>query len=285
MQVVPGTSFVTVGGAISNDIHGKNHHNAGSFGNFVEEIEILTSTNSILKCSRNINSELFYATIGGLGLTGLIVSAKIRLKKIESQFIESSTRRFFSFDEYLELNNLFSSKYEYTVSWVDFQFHKKNNKVRGVYIYGNHMTNSMKKEKKVRNFNFNFPVKLPFSLVNNFTLRILNEIYFFLNKNKKLKIQHYRSFFFPLDSIKNWNKAYGTKGFFQYQFVVSDDKAKGVLNEIYNSLKSYNQRVCLGVLKTFGSIKSGGLLSFPQKRSNFSYRFTKQRQRNTRSFG
>lgn len=134
LPVVPGTSFVTVGGAISNDIHGKNHHNAGSFGNFVEELEILTSTNSILKCSRNINSKLFYSTIGGLGLTGLIVNAKIRLKKIDSQLIESSTKRFYSFDEYLELNNLFSSKYEYTVSWVDFQFHKKIIKLE-VFIF------------------------------------------------------------------------------------------------------------------------------------------------------
>jgi FAD/FMN-containing dehydrogenase len=264
LPVVPGTSFVTIGGAISNDIHGKNHHKVGTFGNFVEEIKILRSNGDVFKCSRKENIELFNATIGGLGLTGLIIEVKIKLLKINNEYVETSTERFYSYDEFLSLNKKYTENYDYTVSWIDFKFDKASDKIRGVFIYGNHLKKSLNKTKRFR-YRIPIPFKLPFSVINNLTLNFINGLYFFINKNSKQTIQHYTSFFFPLDIIRNWNRAYGKRGFYQYQFVVPDKDAAKVLNETNKLLKKYNQRACLGVLKTFGSIKSNGILSFPKQ--------------------
>ena len=215
LPVVPGTQNVTIGGAIANDIHGKNHHRSGSFGNFVESFSLLRSTGEIINCSETENKELFNATIGGLGLTGVIISSIINLKKIDSSFIDSEIKRFRSLDEYWELNNSNENKYEYTVCWVDC-LSKTATDLRGVYISGDHSKRkTIKKNKKERNISF--PITPPFSLVNNYSMKMINNVYYYGNKDKKISNQHYRSFFFPLDAIKSWNKAYGTKGFFQYQ--------------------------------------------------------------------
>lgn len=264
LPVVPGTSYVTIGGAVANDIHGKNHHIAGSFGNFVEEFKLITSKRKVFVCSLTENSELFKATIGGLGLTGLILSVKIKLKKINNEFIQTSVKRFYTFDQYLQLNKSLSQRYEYTVSWIDFNLKNNKKKLKGVYIYGNHSKDKVKKSKKFK-YKLAVPFRPPFSIVNNFTINLINFIYFYLNKSDISKLQHYSSFFFPLDIISNWNKAYGNRGFYQYQFVVPEEHAKEVLDQVYLNLKKYNQRVCLGVLKSFGDIQSYGIMSFPRK--------------------
>ena len=265
LPVVPGTSYVTIGGAVANDIHGKNHHNKGSFGNSVESFEILLSNGKVLNCSKNNNIELFNATIGGLGLTGLILSVKIQLIKISNQFIETGSIRFYSLDEFLEINREMEKKYEYTVAWVDFN-PSNSYKLRGVYLYGNHSEDqNIKKSFSSNKFKISVPFTPPVSLVNNLTLSLLNSFYFSINKNKNTKLQSYKSFFFPLDIIKNWNKAYGVKGFYQYQFVVPTKSAHSVINKVINEFQKANQRPALGVLKTFGDIESSGLLSFPEK--------------------
>ena len=263
LPIVPGTSFVTIGGAIANDIHGKNHHKVGSFGNSIISFDVLRSNGEIIKCSERENKDLFLATIGGLGLTGLILSAKIQLIKIDGPYIDSGSKRFYSLNEFFEINSEIEKKYEYTVSWVDFN---NKNGIRGVYHYGNHS----KKEETYKNskkgsFRITFPITPLFSLVNNFTLKILNNVYFFLNKDKKNIYQNYRSFFFPLDIINNWNRAYGRKGFYQYQFVVPMESAERVLDLVLDKLDKYKHTPALGVLKTFGNIKSKGLLSFPME--------------------
>jgi len=264
LPVVPGTSYVTIGGAVANDIHGKNHHIAGSFGNFVEEFKLITSKRKVFVCSLTENSELFKATIGGLGLTGLILSVKIKLIKINNEFIQTSVKRFYTFDQYLQLNKSLSQRYEYTVSWIDFNLKNNKKKLKGVYIYGNHSKDKVKKSKKFK-YKLAVPFRPPFSIVNNFTINLINLIYFYLNKSDISKLQHYKSFFFPLDIISNWNKAYGNRGFYQYQFVVPEEHAREVLDQVYLNLKKYNQRVCLGVLKSFGDIQSCGIMSFPRK--------------------
>ncbi len=263
LPVVPGTQNVTIGGAIANDIHGKNHHRSGSFGNFVESFYLLRSTGEIINCSETENKELFNATIGGLGLTGVIISSVINLKKIDSSFINSEIKRFRSLDEYWELNNSNENKYEYTVCWVDC-LSKTATDLRGVYISGDHSKRkTIKKNKKERNISF--PITPPFSLVNNYSMKMINNVYYFGNKDKKISNQHYRSFFFPLDAINSWNKAYGTKGFFQYQFVVPKNDSKVSLNKIIQEIHTNGQIPALGVLKSFGSIKSKGMLSFPRE--------------------
>ena len=261
LPVVPGTSYVSLGGAIANDIHGKNHHKVGSFGNNLISFEILCSDGDILKCSKTENTNLFYATIGGLGLTGIIVNVKIQLIKVASNLIDVGSKRFFSLDEFFKLNNEYEELYDYTVSWVDFDIKNKGS-IRGVYHYGNHSSNGYQKDS---NFSITFPIKLPFSIVNNLTLKILNNFYFYANKDKNLKKQHYRSFFFPLDAIKNWNRAYGRKGFFQYQFVVPKRESKEVVGLVIDKLIKYKQKPALGVLKTFGEKQPLGMLSFPRE--------------------
>lgn len=261
LPVVPGTSYVSIGGAIANDIHGKNHHKLGTFGNNIISFDILCSNGDILTCSKTENTNLFFATIGGLGLTGIILSVKIKLIKISSNLIDAGSKRFFSLDEFFKINNEIEKLYDYTVSWVDFDINSKDS-LRGVYHYGNHSSQGYKKNS---NFSLSFPFKFRFSLVNNFTLKILNDVYFFFNKDKVLKKQHYSNFFFPLDTIKSWNRAYGVKGFYQYQFVVPLDVSKKVISLVIDKLIEYKQKPALGVLKTFGKIKPLGMLSFPRE--------------------
>lgn len=263
LPVVPGTSYVSVGGAIANDIHGKNHHKFGTFGNSVIEIELLRSDGEVLKCSEKENYDFFKATIGGLGLTGLILSATIKLIKVQSQYISTKRQSFRSIEEYFDLNSANDNKFDYTVSWVDFPSNN-NREIRGIYHSGNHESNfSSHKNSKNRNLTLSLPFYPPISLVNNLSINILNSIYFRLNKLSKNNLQHYRNFFFPLDLIKNWNKAYGKKGFYQYQFVVPLQSSELVMNQVFKILDEKNHRPALGVLKNFGSVKSVGMLSFP----------------------
>jgi FAD/FMN-containing dehydrogenase len=262
LPVVPGTSYVTLGGAIANDIHGKNHHKAGSFGNFVKSLNLLTSDKKVSLCSPDQNQDKFSATIGGLGLTGLIVSARIQLIKIESDLIYSKSIKFNSLDEFFELNEQLENTNEYTVSWIDVNLKTKN--LRGIFHVGSHSKNTKYNQiKSKRRVSFTFPFVQRFSIVNNLTINLLNNFYFWINKNDNVKKQYYRSFFFPLDFIKNWNKAYGKKGFYQYQFVVPIKNSKTTLDQVIDLISFYNQRPVLSVLKTFGKIESKGLMSFP----------------------
>jgi len=263
LPVVPGTRYITLGGAIANDIHGKNHHKNGSFGNFIESFKLLRSNNEILDCTPDENKEYYKATIGGLGLTGTILSAKIKLIKINNQLIKGETIRFSSLNEYWELNERLEKTYNYVVSWVDCKF-DKDNEIRGIIHAGNHSEENATTKKK-RNIKINFPFTPPFSFINNLTMKFINEIYFRINKNNKHKEQDYKNFFFPLDSIVSWNKAYGLRGFFQYQFVVPVDSGKESIKKVLKKIKQHGQIPALGVLKNFGSIPPNGILSFPRE--------------------
>ena len=265
LPVVPGTQNITIGGAIANDIHGKNHHTSGSIGNFVKSIELHRSDIGMITCDENNNKSVFNSTIGGLGLTGTIISITIELKKINSIYMETVSKKFYSFKEFIELNNNFEKNYEYCVGWLDLVNLRKGS-FRGVLLAGNHLNNETDKVnilKKSRQISF--PLTLPFSLINKITIKILNSLYFAINKEKKSTKQTYRSFFFPLDIINNWNKAYGKNGFFQYQFVVPSKYAESFISKFIEILNENNQTPALTVLKKFGSIQSIGNLSFPRE--------------------
>ena len=264
LPVVPGTQNVTIGGAIANDIHGKNHHLAGSFGNYVKEIELLRSDEGKIICNENNYSSIFHSTIGGLGLTGIILSAKIKLKKIESKKIKTISRTFKSFEEYVSLNKEIENEFEYCVGWVDL-LNLKKERFRGVILAGNHYEQSENNLNVEKNIEFNFPFVPFFSLVNRFSLFFLNNLYFYLGKRNSEKISNYKGFFFPLDIINYWNKAYGRKGFFQYQFVIPNKHADKFFNEFVIELKKSKQTPALTVLKSFGEIPSIGTLSFPRE--------------------
>ena len=261
LPVVPGTRNVTIGGAIANDIHGKNHHKVGTFGNYVKSIRLLRSDGTILNCNDEENRDYLSATVGGLGLTGIIISAEVYLKKISSTYVDVTTFKFQSLDEYWEINNKFEKEFDYTVSWVDC-IYNQNKSLRGVYLAGNHKEN-FERKKYFENINITFPFTPPFSLINNFSLKILNQLYYSLNKTSKNSVQHYKKFFFPLDVVNNWNKAYGKKGFFQYQFVVPKKNGRQAIQKVLEVINRNNQIPALGVLKNFGDIKSTGLNSFP----------------------
>lgn len=267
LPVTPGTKFVTVGGAIANDVHGKNHHKAGNFGHHVLKFELLRSTGERLICSRAENSELFFATIGGLGLTGFITWAEFKLAPINSSWIVQQQIQFHSLEEFFQLSAESEKDYEYTVSWVDCVTPGKD--VRGIFIRGNQASPRQENNLQVHADPGikRIPFFLPDWVLNSFSIRAFNELYY--NKNfsdDKTNVVHYEPFYYPLDAIHDWNRIYGRRGFLQYQCVVpyKNDSGKA-LAEIFALFKKTQMGSFLAVLKTFGSIKSEGLLSFPQE--------------------
>ncbi|MFM1785117.1 MAG: hypothetical protein RLZZ108_141 [Actinomycetota bacterium] len=256
LPVTPGTQYVTVGGAIANDIHGKNHHGAGTFGEHVLSLTLARSDGSQSECSQAANAELFRATIGGLGLTGIITQASIQLKKVSGPWIDSETIPFKNLKEFWTLSRE-SERFEYSVAWFDCT----TKSGRGIFTRGNHSaeTRQTKAPKTL-----NFPLTPPFSLINRLTLKPLNLAYYILGKfTAGSKTVHYRPFFYPLDAITNWNRAYGSGGFFQYQCVIPKRSAKQALDELLGEIRRAKAGSLLAVLKTTGDRNPPGLLTFP----------------------
>lgn len=263
MPVTPGTKFITIGGAIANDVHGKNHHRRGSFGNHVIRFAILRSSGEKIICSRTQNSDLFFATIGGLGLTGLILWADIMLMPVDSPYLQVETTKFDSLGQFFDLSTESEWKYEYTVAWVDCA--SKGLMGRGVFIRANHCTRSYELEKDLPGKGKELPFNLPGFMVNNFTSKVFNSLYFNAHPSGVIEqIQNYDKFFYPLDKLKNWNRLYGKKGFFQYQCVVPIDQGKKNIEAIFEEVAKSGIASPLAVLKVFGEIASKGLMSFPR---------------------
>ncbi len=263
VPVTPGTKYVTIGGAIANDIHGKNHHQAGNFGNHIVELELLRSTGEFVNCSPTENRGLFSATIGGLGLTGIITKATIQLKKIYSPVIDAENCKFGSIDEFLDLASASEKDFEYTVSWIDSTA-THTSLGRGVFIRGNH--SGIQSELKLPNDKkILFPVNAPNILLNKLTIRAFNGLYYHRQLATVKKYQTpFDPFFYPLDSILNWNRLYGKRGFYQYQFVVPFTNGSIVMKSILKKIAAYGEGSFLAVLKTFGTIPSMGMMSFPR---------------------
>lgn len=256
LPVTPGTQFVTLGGAIANDIHGKNHHSAGTIGEWVVKLTLARSDGSLCECSPSVNSELFRATVGGLGLTGVITTATIRLKKVPGPWISAETIPFKNLDAFWQLSRE-SEGYEYSVAWFDCT----TKTGRGIFTRGDH-TPAAKPNKESKALNF--ALTPPVSLINRLTLKPLNLAYFLLNKVVAgHKIVHYRPFFYPLDAITNWNRAYGPKGFYQHQCVIPEETAQVALEELLTAIREAKAGSLLAVLKTTGERKAPGLLTFP----------------------
>ena len=263
LPVSPGTKFVTLGGAIANDIHGKNHHRAGTFGCHVNKLGLVRSDGSRLTCSPTENSDLFKATIGGLGLTGLITWAEIRLTPIKSPYLDTKTVKFRNLDEFVEVSKALDPLYDYNVSWVDCTT-EGDQLGRGLFMAGNFSTHT--KNKKPTTISIPFPCEAPPWLLNTYFIQAFNTLYY----NKQLShtvegLTHYEPFFYPLDSILNWNRMYGKRGFFQYQFVIPFEEGARALKEIFSRITRSKRASFLAVLKTFGDFQSPGMLSFPRE--------------------
>lgn len=264
LPVTPGTKFVTVGGAIANDVHGKNHHVAGTFGCHVTQFELLRSDGERLLCSPEQNTTMFNATIGGLGLTGVILWAEFRLQPIPSPFIFQENIRFAHIDDYLEHSRESDTRFDYVVSWIDCASTGKN-LGRGIFMGGNfthpeqHDLPSLPSPKSIP-----FPFQAPDFLLNKWSIKAFNELYYHKQyKKHSTHLVHYNPFFYPLDAISNWNRMYGKGGFFQYQFVVPFNSARDVLHEVLQRTAKAGKASFLAVLKNFGDIASPGMLSFP----------------------
>ena len=260
LPVTPGTQLVTVGGAIANDIHGKNHHLMGSFSDHVTYIKLVRTDGEVIECGPTLNSSWFSATVGGIGLTGVIVEVKLQLKKVAGPWLETEIIPYANVSEFTKLADDSESSWEHTVSWIDCLAGKGG---RGLFMRGNFISDQSRplprpKQSKV-------PFVPPVSLVNKLSLRPFNEAYYWLNKRKTGKqVVHYQPFFYPLDNLQDWNKMYGPKGFYQYQSVVPRDCGSEVVSEMLKAIGLSGQGSFLAVLKTFGNRESVGMLGFPR---------------------
>jgi FAD/FMN-containing dehydrogenase len=262
LPVVPGTRWVTVGGAIANDIHGKNHHRLGTFGTHVTRLELVRSSGERMVCSAEANPELFAATIGGLGLTGLILWAEIRLQRVAGPGIDEERIRFEGLDQFLAIAAE-DAQHEYTVAWVDC-LRRGRRLGRGVYFRGAHGARPsgwrpLAVEPRVR-----VPCDAPSALLNRLTISAFNALnYGRAPWGRSRRAVEFGSFFFPLDAIGDWNRLYGRRGFVQYQCVVPE-AAREAIREILERVSGSREVAGLGVLKRFGDRRSPGLLSFPR---------------------
>ena len=261
--VVPGTRWVSVGGAIANDIHGKNHHRAGTFGAHVVRFELLRSNGERLICSPTENAGMFRATIGGLGLTGVILWAELRLRRVVGAGIRQQRVRFGSLDGFFELAEE-DARFEYTVAWVDCLARGKR-LGRGLYMRGDHSTWDGEQPDPLAEARLAVPCDAPAGLLNRATLRVFNQAYYYRQiQRSSVEIISFLPFFFPLDGVGDWSRLYGKRGFLQYQCVVPDGPGGGAIRAILRQISESNQTPSLTVLKRFGSSKSPGLLSFPR---------------------
>lgn len=263
LPVTPGTKFATVGGAIANDVHGKNHHVAGTFGCHVLAFELLRSDGSRTVCSPTENVDLFAATIGGLGLTGVLVWADILLKRVENSAVRSESFKYQTLHDFFSLSAESEASHEYTMAWVDCLAGGASTG-RGHFIRGNHASYADARLKH-KPLPLMIPVDPPVSLVNPLSLRVFNSLYYHRQRSKVVySITPYDPFFYPLDGIRHWNRMYGPKGFLQYQFVLPMENSADGITEILHRIAASRSGSFLAVLKVFGARPSPGLMSFPR---------------------
>jgi FAD/FMN-containing dehydrogenase len=267
-MICPGTKFVTIGGAIANDIHGKAHHIDGSFVNCVLSFTILLADGSVVEASRTENADLFWANFGGLGLLGVILTARIRLRKIETTYFKQKSMVIKNLDHMLEALEKYDHDYNYSVAWID-ALAKGSKLGSGVLTLGNSAKLSELPEKlKARPLlthkagKLKVPFYLPSFALNGVSVRLLNRVIAYVQNSPK-EFVHYEKFFFPLDAINDWNKGYGKRGFIQYQFVIPEDDGKKNMTEILEMIASSGCTPFLNVFKRMG--EGQGILSFPFK--------------------
>ena len=268
LPVTPGTKFITVGGAVASDVHGKNHHVDGSFSNHIQDMDVVLCNGETLTCSPEKHGDLFEATCGGMGLTGIISRVRFRLKKIETSYIRQKQIRAKNLEELIRLFEEYGH-YTYSVAWIDC-LKKGRDFGRSILMLGEHAErrdlNARQQKEALRlpgKKQINFPFNLPSWVLNVYTVKAFN--FFFYAKNFKREINNvvgYEPFFYPLDAILHWNRGYGKKGFVQYQFVLPLDAKQGLV-EILQRISDKGLGSFLAVLKVFGRQES--IISFPRE--------------------
>lgn len=262
LPTTPGSRNVTLGGAIANDVHGKNHHSAGSFGAHIRRFTIARSDGSITEATPHATPELFAATVGGLGLTGVILDAEIALVRIPSAYIDQEIEPLRDVDQFFDIAEPRAGRHEHTVAWIDCTA-QADRLGQGVFSSGDwSKTGDLKPHD--RGAGAALRVDPPGFALNPVSLRLFNFAYRRrqLMKPRRSRV-HYASFFHPLDSIRDWNRLYGAAGFYQYQSVIGFDTAREATRAMLARIAASGEGSFLAVLKTFGAHPSPGLLSFP----------------------
>lgn len=274
LPTTPGTRFVSLGGAIANDVHGKNHHRAGTFGCHLTRIGLLRSDGE----TELIPSDpLFDATIGGLGLTGIILWAEIRLQRVTSAFLDVDLIPYGNLDEFWALAESSTTSHEHTVAWIDFAARGRA-LGRGIFTRANWRLNDDRTPHD-DNQPLSVPFEPPFCALTGFSMKAFNAIYWRAQKHKAGSFrQHYASFFYPLDTICGWNKLYGRRGFYQYQCVIPPFSMREAIAELVRTITKAGQGSALAVLKTCGARPSPGLLSFPMEGATLALDFANRGQ-------
>jgi FAD/FMN-containing dehydrogenase len=282
LPVTPGTKYATLGGAVANDVHGKNHHVRGTFGRHVRRFSLLRSTHEPVECAPDENTALFEATIGGLGLTGLLEWVEIKLMPIRSSRVRVTSIRFGNLDEFFALSEELDSQHEYSVAWIDC-LSKGASLGRGIFMVGDHaedgdLTVVSKKKRTV-------PLTPPLSLINPLTLRGFNALYYNRQKGKTVRSDvDYDSYFYPLDGLLEWHRIYGGRGFQQYQCVLPQVNSRDGMRAILEAIGASGTGSFLAVLKRCGELTSPGLLSFPMAGASLALDFPQHDERNRSLF-
>ncbi len=262
LPVTPGTRFVTLGGALANDVHGKNHHALGTFGRHVEWFDLARSDGRVLRCSPAENAGLYAATIGGMGLTGLVTRMALRMIPVKGPFMRQDTLPFASLDGFFDIAAASDGSHAYTVAWID-SLARGAALGRGVFFRANHADEPGEVTAPARALPF-LPFTPPVSLLNPITLGAFNRLYRFANRRDlRDALVPYQPFFYPLDRVSGWNRAYGLRGLRQHQSVVPKAVAREAVAEMLSATHRAGQASFLTVLKLFGDVASPGLMSFP----------------------
>lgn len=269
LYVTPGTKLISVGGAIASDVHGKNHHSEGCFSEYLLDFKLMTENGDIIICSKEENSEKFYATIGGMGLTGIILSTRFKLKNIETAYIRQESIKAENLDEIFRLFDE-SESWTYTVAWIDC-LQKGKNIGRSILMRGEHAfahelpqkfsKNPLRLKKK---FSPTVPFYFPGFVLNALTVKLFNLLYYKRQTKKEMKnIIDYETYFYPLDAVNDWNKIYGKSGFIQYQMVIPKENGKEGMKKILETIANSGNGSFLAVLKLFGKNNPEAYNSFP----------------------
>jgi len=276
LPVTPGTRFATVGGAIANDVHGKNHHRAGSFGHHLIGLELLRSDGEREWLDAKARAPRLLATIGGLGLTGVITRLALQLRRVPGPWLETRSIRFDGLEEFFEISADAGTRAEYTVAWIDCSARGKH-LGRGHFISGDHAPADPSAPVPGSKVRRSMPLVPPVSLVNPLTLRPFNTLYYWRQRARtKRGYSHYQSYFYPLDGIAHWNRMYGPRGFLQHQCVLPPESARSGIAEMLQAIADSGKGSFLAVLKEFGDIPSLGMMSFPRRGTTLALDFANQ---------
>jgi len=280
LPVTPGTQIVTVGGAIANDVHGKNHHEQGCFGHHVLALRLARTDGQVILCGPQQQTDWFGATVGGLGLTGVILDAKLQLRRIDGPWVDCETIAFGGLDEFFALSEASEPAWEYTVAWIDCIWDGGG---RGIFERARRVRDQRPEPGPARERRM--PLVPPFSLVNSLSLRAFNLAYFNLQRwragTRRMLME---PFHHPLDALHDWNRMYGPRGFYQYQCVVPRAPGPQAVRALLDAISASGEGSFLAVLKTFGMRESLGLLSFARPGVTLALDFPNRGERSLRLF-